>query len=69
MSDSESGGEHTNAEYYKHLWGKPPRTQTEPKPARVNHKRHGEAKFHLPQKSKSKVVRRKAVRPPVATNR
>lgn len=69
MSDSESGGEHTNAEYYKHLWGKPPRTHTDPKPARVNLKRHGEATFHSPQKSKSKVVGRKAVRPPRTTNR
>jgi hypothetical protein len=66
MSDSESGGEHTNAEYYKDLWSKPPKVKTEHKQAKP--KRHGEVK-HLPQQRKSKIVGRKAVRPPPPPNR
>lgn len=65
MSDSESGGEHTNAEYYKHIWGKPVKNRTAPKHTKP--KPQGGAM--LPQKRKSKIVRRKAVRPPLATNR
>ena len=64
MSDSESGGEHTNAEYYKHIWGKPVKNRTAPKPTKP--KPQGGV---LPQKRKGKIVRRKAVRPPLATNR
>lgn len=70
MSDSESGGEHTNAEYYKHIWTKPPKVTSEPKTAKVKLKRHGEAMFRaLPENRKGKIVRRKAVRPPPPPNR
>lgn len=35
MSDDDDGGEHTNAEFYKHVWTKPIKKRVEPKKAKT----------------------------------
>ena len=45
MNDDEDGGEHTNREYYNHVWTKPIKVRTEPK--KVKQKRHLKKIIHL----------------------
>ena len=38
MEDENDGGEHTNSEYFKHVWNKPIKVRIEPKKAKMKSK-------------------------------